>query len=659
MIWKFQIQLHFGKCIKENLDNENMEKKFKAYNPINWDLIEIRKFKPEKLKRNIVRKINALDTETLDGYCNLLADNYGNFVLGNYHKNELPNIDLWLNFLTAKRFRSSHNFFFNLNYDVNAIIKYLPKDNLNDIYKDLYTDFNNIRIFYIPKKIFRLTKNKHIYKYYDIFQFFNMSLEKASQIYLGLDKYIENIDGKTLGTDKQYWLNNIDSIIKYCINDCVLTAKLGNLLNETLVNSINLNPCSYISKASICKEFVRKACNIPDILQIPNSALKYAFYSYSGGRFEIIRKGNVGKCSLYDINSAYPFHTRSLLDINKGEWKRVNCLHEKADYGFYFVKILTKYNKISPIAVTLQNGVICYPLVQVNTYISKQELLNYEPYIEYEIIDGWEFYASEYIYPFKDYIDKIHKQKQITDKDNYEYSLYKILMNSLYGSFYEKTIQKEFNDKLITKELISKCKYDMELVKKLAYDTKIYSGKLFNPIYASLITCQTRIDLFKTAIPYQNDIVGFATDSILFKGNPEIKISNELGGWNLEKFDKSIVLRSGIYKIGKDLKSRGIRKTANIKTPYGSYKDIFDYINLNPELTKYPIIMNRPLTFIEVLLHHLKHEIADINVFVDMEYMIDINKDHKRLWEGMFKNGKELFNKEINSNPLIIDKQIV
>jgi len=641
------------------LDNENMEKIFRAYNPINWDLIEIRKYKPQKLKRNIVRNINALDTETLNGYCNLIADNFGNFMLGNYHKGELPKIDLWLNFLTSKRFRSNHNFFYNLNYDVNAIIKYLPKENLTEIYNNLYTDFNDIRIFFIPKKVLRLTKHKHIYKFYDIYQFFNMSLEKASQIYLGLEKYIVKIDGERLGTDKNYWIKNIDDIIIYCINDCKLTAQLGNLLNETLVNTIKLNPCSYISKASICKEFVRKACDIPNINDIPNGALKYAFYSYSGGRFEIIKKGNVGNCTLYDINSAYPFHTKNLLDVNKGKWKRVNSLHEKADYGFYFVKIMTKYNKISPIAITLQNGVICYPLCEVNTYISKQELLNYEPYIEFEIIDGWEFYANEYIYPFKDYITTIHNQKQITDKKSYEYSLYKIIMNSLYGSFYEKTIQKEFNDKLITKELIKKCKYDMNLVKKLAQDIKIYTGKLFNPIYASLITSQTRIDLFKTAIPFQNDIIGFATDSILFKGKPEIKLSNELGGWNLEKSGKSIVLRSGIYKIGKDLKSRGIKKAKNIKTKYGYYENIFDYIKSKPKLIEYPIIMNRPLTFIEVLLHHIKHNIEDINVFVDMEYNININKDHKRLWNGEFKTGKELFTKEIDSNPLIMDWGVI
>lgn len=591
-------------------------------NSIDYDEISIRKYPLARLTRNKNKRIFGLDTETLHGNCRLIADNmeYYRFT---------DDINECLDFLSQKRFRSSHNFFFNLNYDINAIIKYLPKDNLTELYQKAKTHYDGYKLFFIPRKLFRLIHAKHSYKFYDVAQFFDSSLEKASLKYLGLDKYVEPIDRVELGTNPAYWKKHKASIIKYCINDSKLTQKLGVLLHDTVTTNIDLYPNSYISKASICKEFVRKSCKVPNVLDLPPNALRYAFNSYSGGRFEVLRKGKIGNATLYDINSAYPHTIRNLIDVTQGKWKRIKNLHERADYGYYLVKVLTRYNKISPIAIPLKNRVICYPLIECATYMTKNEILNYEPLIEYEVIDGWEFYADKYIYPFRNYIDQIFKLKQATHDEHYEYKLYKILMNSLYGCFYEKAPMKNGSR---------------------------YAGKLFNPIYATEITADTRINLVKTSMPYINDVVAHATDSILFKGDPEITTSDKLGGWSLQASGKAIVLRSGFYQIDKIFKKRGIKKAVNISSPYGQFKNIFDFIKKYPDLTVYPIVSNRPLTFIECLIHHKKHDLTDINQFTDMEYKIDINKDHKRVWNSEFSRGIELFDYEIDSQPLTFEE---
>jgi len=600
-------------------------------NPIDFDLIRIRKYKPQRLTRQITRNVFGIDTETLDGYCKLICDDKSNHVMSKYIDRFLNvDVDTFLKFLTSHRFRSSHNFFFNLNYDVNSIIKYFPKKLLEILYKDLNVEYNGYDIFFIPKKLLRITRNKNVYKFYDIAQFLGGSLESNAKKYLGLDKYVEPIDRKRLGTEKDYWKPRLESIIKYCINDAKLTMQLGKMVNDTLIENLKLYPDSFVSKASLCKEFVRKSVELPDVNKIPRNALKYAFYSYSGGRFETFKKGNVGKCSLFDINSAYPHTIRNLLDVTKGKWKRVTSLHEEADYGFYLAKVYVKYNRISPIGIPIKSGVIAYPILQMNLYLTKDELLEYEKYLDYDIIDGWEFYANEFEFPFKEYIDMVYDFKNKTDKSLYEYNLYKIMMNSLYGCFYEKQVRTIDNEVLI------------------------YTGKLFNPIYATMITAKTRINLFKTSEPYFNKIVAYATDSILFEGNIDLPISNELGDWNFESFDNTIVLKGGIYRIGNQMKNRGIKKASELITPFGKYKSIFHYIRKNPNLTEYPILTNRPLTFIEVLLHHLKHNIEKINQFVDITYTIDLNKDYKRIWEDEFKCGKELFEKSIDSIPLIL-----
>lgn len=592
-------------------------------NPIEFDLIELRKYPLRQLTRNISRNVNGLDTETLDGYCRLIADSSGAFV-------HTRSFDDCIQFLTRHRLRKAHNFFFNLNFDINAIIKYLPQERLDELYKTARTSHGRYRLFFIPRKMFRVMIGHKSYKFYDIMQFVKSSLEKASRKYLGLEKYVEPIDRKRLGTDPDYWKANLNAIVRYCINDAKLTKRLGDVVNDTIIKNIGLYPNSFISKASICKDFVRRKVDVPNILEIPKGALKYAFYSYSGGRFEIIRKGNVGHCYLYDINSAYPFNIRNLLDVTKGKWRWVTDISDKADYGFYLVKIMTHFNKVAPVPIHLKNGVICYPVIETASYMTREEIIAYEPYMDVEVIDGYEFQADKHIYPFRDYIDHVYELKSQADESRYEYNLYKILMNSLYGCFYEKSVRKS------------------------PEGVHIYSGKLFNPIYATLITANTRIQLFLAGIPHENDIVGFATDSILFSHDPELPTSKRLGDWSLQSEGDAQVLRSGMYKIGDKLKNRGIKKADRLNTPHGKFKDIFEYIRRVPALTEYPIIMNRPLTFIEVLLHHLKHDIDDINQFVDMEYRININRDFKRIWDDDFKAGHELFERSIDSQPLIL-----
>lgn len=594
-------------------------------NKIDWNDIKLRDKINLSLKESINKEIRGFDTETLHGYCKLICDSDGKYLLDG-------NIYDIIKFLTMEKNLKTHNFFFNLNYDVNSILKFLPEQNLIEIKEYNETYFNGLKIFYIPRKIFSITKNKHrSYKFYDVAQFFKGSLDKTSKKYLNLNKYqdsYKNIDGAILGTNPNYWKQNQKMIIEYCINDCILTRKIGELLHKTVIETIKLYPKRYMSKATLTKEYLKKTVNIPDINHVPLGAVTYAFNTYTGGRFEIIEKGNIGQCSLYDIKSAYPFYFRNLLDINKGKWKKVKSLNENADYGYYLVKVFAKYNIISPLTFYASNGTLVYPIIAYNKYMTKNELLNYEKYIDYEIIDGWEFYADEYIYPFKEFIDMVFdKKNNVKDKDSFEYDLYKILMNGGYGLF-------------------------MEKIKKA--DGLFHVGELFNPIYATEITANTQIQIFKYAMLDINNFVGFATDSVLFKGNPNLPTGNNLGEWEKEKSGEGLVLKSGIYRIADKMQSRGMRKTENLKTPYGEYTNLFDYINKNPYLTSYPILLNNPLTFAKVIQCHKKYSLEDINIFTPEIYEIDINKDIKRIWDDDFKGGYDLLERSIKSKPRIL-----
>lgn len=615
---------------------------------IPFDKIKIKRFKPKPLTKSIKQNVNALDTETLNGYCKLIADSNGNYYLNG-------NINDYLHYLMNRKFENHVNFFFNLNYDANAIIKHMNKENIMDLRRDNKTRIGDFKIFYIPKKVLSITKGHHTNKFYDVAQFFKGSLEKTAKRYLNLDKYQDNykkIDGKILGSSLEYWDDNLDMIIDYCLNDCKLTKQLGELLIDTVYKSIKMYPNKYFSPASISEYHMRKTIDIPNILDIPNQVLAYSHNSYSGGRFEIIEKGNIGKCSLFDITSAYPNYMRNLIDINKGEWKKVTSLNENADLGYYLVKVMTKYNKhISPLNFYL-NNMLVYPHIDCYKYMTKKELLAYEKFIDYEIINGWEFYANEYIYPFKEFIDLCYTEKMRSDCEFYynencrddclkcdnfkscnersfEYDFWKIDMNGGYGKFYQK-IKKQ--------------------------NGMYLAGKLYNPIYATEITSQTQIQVFEFAQHDLNNFVGFATDSCIFKGIPEIDMpkDKQLGKWNLEKSGLGLVLKSGMYQIDKDLKTRGMKKAHSLKTPFGDYNNIFDYIENKPDLKTYPVLLENPLSFKKVIQCCKKYKVEDINLFIPEKYNIDLNSDKKRNWENTNLTGNDILENSFTSKPLMM-----
>lgn len=587
-------------------------------NDISLDNLRIRKYPLHDLTRHKVHHINALDGETLDGYVKVLCDDTG-------HVLEPNNVDEIFEFMTQRRFRSGNNFFYNIRFDYQSILKYLDKDILFDLYTNGKTEYKDYRIKYIPKRLFSITKNKHVHRYFDLAQFYEMSLEAAALKYTKMIKNEDNLDRTLIGTSQDYWDEHHDDIVKYCTQDARITAQLGVKLRDTLVNKVGLLPQAYISKAGLSKEYFRRNCKIPVIRDIPISVLGIFLNAYSAGRFEVIRKGFIPNCIAVDINSAYSKAITELPDVTKGVWRKVTKYSADALVGCYLVKIDSMYMRAGPHRFRLKNGLILYPIGEYYTYITNWEMkvLKDDAYIK--VIRGWEYYDNNPIFPFQNQINKLYKLKSETPKSEYEYDLYKKIMNSLYGSFYEK--RKSGNEYI--------------------------SGKLFNPVYATLITAYCRMMVWKIIRDYEDSIVSVATDGIIMDKKPKIPYSKKLGEWSVEGKGEVVIIRSGLYRIGDKVRERGIRSFRGIKTEYGEYDDIFEYILDKPERKCYPILSNRPLNLGECLIHTKTKSVDDINVFKDMRYTVTINKDHKRMWDGEFNNGGELFDKEISSRPLL------
>lgn len=589
------------------------------HNHIDFEKLKIRTFELKPLTKTGKRPVNGLDTETYQGYAKLIADSSQRYKI-------IDSIDDVLSFLTSKRFRHCHNFFYNIRYDFQAVVKWLPEANLKELYFDGSTIYEDYAIRYIPKKLFRVIKSKHSCSFYDLAIFYEMSLERAAKEYLGEQKNVDNLDRDRINTDYRYWHQHWHDIIRYCISDATLTKQLGDFLQHEFQAKMYFLPQKYISKASVSKEYFRKHCNIPSIKDIPKGALSYAFNAYRGGRFEVLRKGYFKEATLIDINSAYPYQISQLKDFSGGRWHKVHDVDYDALYGFYICKVEMPFMDCAPIAYRNKFHIEYYPCGKFALFLTKNEIESYRKYGDIQVVNGWECKKKDAEQPFKAEVEKLYHLKQVTPKDDFRYDLVKKILNSLYGSFYEKVIEGD------------------------TYKT----GKLFNPVYATEITANTRIHLYNEAQQHLKQVIGFATDSVLIEGNRAIDEDTALGKWSIDKSGETIVLRSGMYKIAQSLKSRGVSRNTKINTEEGKYENIFDYMHTYPKRQRYKILIERPVNLGEAIRHSQTMSVRDINIWRSFPYVVDINKDYKRLWCDTFKGGGEMFERCIDSSPVVL-----
>ena len=563
--------------------------------------------------------VMGLDTETYKGYAWLITDSTGEW-------RDIRNIDDALEFMHAGRFRNKHNFFYNMNFDFSSIVKYLPKEDLVTLYKTGKCVYKKYKLSYIPKKIFTIIHSGHTCRFYDVAQFYETSLAVAAKEYLGKKKNEGGIDAMKLNLSLKYWNENKEGIIKYCIMDSMLAQELGDLLQRTYKNAFGYPPQRYLSQANVAKEYFTRNCYIPKTGGIPRTAKFLAFHAYHGGRFELIKKGWFKEVTSLDINSAYPYHIANLTQCDNGEWRSVKEVDYDALHGFYACKVNVPKDILPPFLVNAPNGVKMFPNGSFITHLTLNEIKAYELYCDIEIILGYEFKSGDTFQPFKEAIHNLYALKRVTDKKDFKYRIYKKTANSFYGKFYEKN--------------------------KMGEVWK--AGKLFNPVYASEITANTRIQVYEEALKYGDRVIGFATDAVVVEGSVEMDNHKELGTFDVDKRGEACILQSGVNLIGGELKTRGMEKGTPLMYKGVEYDNIFDYMRKKPGQTVYESDSVKPLTLGAAIVHNKKWDIKDINVWHEFHRSTDINKDVKRMWKDRFENGGEMFTKCIDSKAIPI-----
>lgn len=515
----------------------------------------------------------------------------------------------WLDGILSYKYRSKVFVVYNLRYDAGHLVRHLSPTSLDTLRAKGKVRENGISYHVVANKMLTISKAKHSITIYDLKQYYEGSLETNAQRYLGEGKY----ELETKSFDRDYMLDNWNSISKYCIRDADLTRRLAERLIEQL-NEWGLHVSKLYSTAWISYHWFASRSGHPTVGHFWNydrRVLDFAMASYHGGKFEVTTKGS-SYLYEYDLVSAYPSTISKLVDTRHMTvyWSTVPI--PDATYGFLECNIYIPPNLPSPIARKV--GVLnTYPagwFSQIITYAEYKYIVSVGG--SATILKACWLVPQKINLPYEADINHLIKLKQqYKGKDEMAYHTAKILMNSLYGKF-------------------------IQLIEQPP--DKWRAGSSWNPIYGSYITAQTRIQVSELQRRYPS-IWAVHTDSVISDKPLPYEKSNILGALSYECEGEGIIAGCGVYEIGAKTALRGVPSSVTLRELCERGRG------------KVTVNVRQPLSWRLAAVRH--RDESEINRWLDANKDLRPNSDRKRVWLDDYKDWRELLEREAISVPIV------
>lgn len=566
-------------------------------------------YHPDKSKEKSISVI-GIDTEAdVYGRCFMIATSLGD-------------VFRWEDFpacMFSRRYRNKTFVAYNLKYDSGHFISWLPQENIRELWEKDSTKYECYKVKTIRYKMLRITRNKKdSITFYDMYNFYQGAGVKGSS---SLDSVAENILGERkvdIETKKfrcKYIRDNWDKIGKYCIQDAVLVERLGNKIIKQF-EEWGIKPRALYSTAYVSYQYFYTHTNYVTVRRFWDKhrmLLDYALQSYNGGKFEVTRKGRDYYYE-YDIVSAYPYEIANLIDISTARVVYNEKYEPEAVYSFLKCLIEIPIDVYSPIALKWGAANI-FPVGRVVKVITKNE---YEYMLSVgctiHIVDAYHMFTHSKIKPYRDEVLKLFEYKKQYKRSNNKllYHTIKILLNSLCGKF----------------------------TQKIPTDTGWKCSTCWNPIYAAVITANTRIMVSRMQQLYPS-VVAVHTDSVITTKKIDIPISKELGAWDFDAEGEGIIIGSGVYQVGDKSKYRGFHTS----TPLLELTKI--------KRSRRRMYGSKSLTWREVAFHGWDKE--KINLFTTDDKWFNVRFDKKRLWINDYKTFAQAHRRFCFSLPYVVD----
>lgn len=455
---------------------------------------------------------------------NLLANSNNDLII---NLEGLSTIEVFDFFMTHSNPRDI-NVIYGGSYDINMILKDVPKDKLQRLWDSGSCYWNHYRIIWATRKKFSVQKvgpNNKIVKSFvlwDVIGYFQSSFVVACQRWLGELPVLDDIQSMKLQRST-FKSEDIDSIIEYNKKECLLLV----LLMERLFSSLDeaeVKLVRYDGAGSIAAALLKKH-NIKDHKgKIPAGINKMAQYAYSGGRIEAVKCGTTTKKTKvyrYDINSAYPAATLTLPSyvgatwIKEKEWDGSNNSLVQVRYHF------DKEAPFYPLWYRDNHGGISYPRQGRGIYWGA-EVANlfkyYEEGKDFEIEWAINCTLNNDTKPFTFNKNLYELRKKFKAEGSMASESLKLGLNSEYGKLVQQAGWKE--GRIPT------------------YHQLLWGGQ---------ITAYTRAKLFDAAMQNPKEVISFATDAVFTTAPLDLDIGGELGQWTFDLFQGITIVQAGVY----------------------------------------------------------------------------------------------------------------
>jgi hypothetical protein len=422
---------------------------------------------------------------------------------------------------------------FNLQYEWTQIFRSLPLDIRNAREFDisvLLPRRGRIRIRAFNNKPYTLTvtmnKNRRV-KFIDGYAFITSSLDNVGKV-LGFGRKLKKPDkfGKHLIKDPEF--------IKYAKQDAILTQKLGEYIVK-LHKQFDVQTC--ISAPQYASRVFRK--NFLDRkLDLPEEELEQlGLWAYHGGKngFYLDKPQIIKKAWFIDIRSAYPEAMAQLPNITRSVWRQHNS-YVANTHSIWHIKAIhrpCKYHSLQS-----ENGEWINTDGIIETTTTGYEIDVAVKHGDIEILSAYGYsFEGESGGPLKEYVDRFYHMKRHASTEG-EKQLAKLLLNSLYGKFFQKISHGAVGSVDIFTGEYARTDPTQE------YDYT--AGGLYHPPIAALITGYVRAKMHR--LEHRYDSVMTSTDGLFGLKQPDSElIGEELGQLDAVVGTLRIIRERGYY----------------------------------------------------------------------------------------------------------------
>lgn len=555
------------------------------------------------------KKVYGFDIETYDNnkkflMCSIYSDDFQKF----YYSTE----DFVSDLKTNPIFKDSFIFATNLAFDFFGVF-FTHKDK-----KEFYTLFQGSGLLFAKTYFYKgeflsqgrlKTMSLKSLTFIDSLNFAKMSVEKMGKI-LGLPKLTTPSFIGQKPKNHEEWeemklYNMRDSQVTYMFVKFLI--KSFETLGATFKNTLASTSMTLFKNHYLDKEYY-----LPE-----EWVLLEQLESYYGGRTEAFSRGYFKDYLYYDFNSLYPSVMRDFDFPDPNSLRITRRNNEEIIFKYHgcsHVKIYVPEMKFPPLPYKQENGRVIFPCGKIEGWYTHEEL-RYAVSLGCTIVEVIKsHYYLEMCRPFERFMNDLYnlRLRFKEEKNPMEYVV-KITMNSLYGKFSQRFLEKDnwvHESFLQYEEKIEE--NQVEIKNGYARIVKDTAPAVFCiPIWASYVTTYGRIKLHKALV--KGDAIYCDTDSIITKETfPE---SNKLGELKLEMpVDECIIVRPKFYALKSNndeyVKIKGLGR----RLKYIEFTGTF--LNMLHSYKHLKILSNTPLNSLKIVKMIEIHEQLKIQGFM-------------------------------------------